>query len=54
MNEVRTKTVQVFVGGGHSFFTAHPAYRKAAWKLIQLKHCYCDADVDEVEEVLAR
>ena len=45
MNEVRTKQVRVFVGGGYSFRTAGPAYRKAAWAVIRSAHCYCDIDV---------
>ena len=47
MNEVKTKTVRVFVGGGHSSRTAGPAYRRAAWAVIRKNHCTCDIDVDD-------
>ena len=47
MNEVRTKQVRVFVGGGKSFFTVGPAYRKAAWRLLMDKHCKCDLDISD-------
>jgi hypothetical protein len=47
MNEVKTKQVRVFVGGGKSFFTAGPAYRKAAWRLLMAKHCKCDLDISD-------
>ncbi len=47
MNEVKTKTVRVFVGGGKSYRTAAPAYRKAVWAVIRDIHCTCDIDVEE-------
>jgi len=47
VNEVKTKTVRVFVGGGHSFFTMHPAYRSAAWQLIRKVHCTCDVEIED-------
>jgi hypothetical protein len=43
---IARKTVQVYVGGGHSFRTMYPAYRSAAWRVV-MKHCYCDVDVED-------
>ena len=46
MSVIATKTVRVYVGGGHSFRTMWPAYRSAAWRLV-MKHCQCDIDPDD-------